>query len=58
MLPRSLCREQLASGGLALLHDPDEPPLNTLFLVQRPGTEGNPDVARVRDRLQLAARTW
>ncbi|WP_404199155.1 LysR family transcriptional regulator [Streptomyces tauricus] len=58
VLPRSLCQEHLADGRLVLLHDPQEPPLNTLFLVQRPGAEGNPDVARVRDQLAHAAREW
>ncbi|MGW1028462.1 LysR family transcriptional regulator [Streptomyces sp. NPDC002577] len=58
VLPRSLCQEYLDSGRLALLHDPEEPPLNTLFLVQRPGADANPDVLRVRDRLRQAARTW
>ncbi len=42
VLPRSLCQEHLDSGRLALLHESEEPPLNTLFLVQRPGTEANP----------------
>ncbi|MFI7133492.1 LysR family transcriptional regulator [Nonomuraea sp. NPDC050153] len=58
VLPRSLCEEYLASGRLTLLHDPAEPPLNTLFLVQRPGADANPHVVRVRDRLQHAGRTW
>jgi len=58
VLPRSLCQEYLDSGRLTLLHDPEEPPLNTLFLVQRPGAETNPAVVRVRDRLQAAARAW
>ncbi|SED53097.1 DNA-binding transcriptional regulator, LysR family [Streptomyces melanosporofaciens] len=58
VLPRYLCQDDLTSGGLVLLHEPDEPPLNTLFLVQRPGADANPDVARVRERLQRAARTW
>lgn len=58
VLPRSLCREQLDSGRLVLLHDPVEAPLNTLFLVQRPGADTNPDVVRVRERLRRAARTW
>jgi DNA-binding transcriptional LysR family regulator len=58
VLPRSLCEEHLAGGRLALLHEPVEPPLNTLPLVQRPGSDANPDVVRVRDRLQHAARTW
>lgn len=58
VLPCSLCEEHLADGRLTLLHEPVEPPLNTLFLVQRPGSDANPDVVRVRDRLQHAARTW
>jgi DNA-binding transcriptional LysR family regulator len=58
VLPRYLCEDELAAGRLVLLHEPEEPPVNTLFLVQRPGSDGNPDVARVRDRLQRAARTW
>ncbi|MDX3225324.1 LysR family transcriptional regulator [Streptomyces sp. ME19-01-6] len=58
VLPRSLCQEYLDSGRLVLLHDPEEPPLNTLFLVQRPGSEANPHVLRVRDTLRRAARSW
>jgi DNA-binding transcriptional LysR family regulator len=58
VLPRSLCQEYLDSGRLTLLHDPEEPPLNTLFLVQRPGADANPDVLRVRDSLRQAADTW
>ncbi|MGW2328294.1 LysR family transcriptional regulator [Streptomyces sp. NPDC001700] len=58
VLPRSLCQEYLDSGRLALLHEPEEPPLNTLFLIQRPGAETNPDVLRVREALQRAARGW
>ncbi|MEU9454105.1 LysR family transcriptional regulator [Streptomyces sp. NPDC048277] len=58
VLPRSLCQEYLDSGRLALLHEPEEPPLNTLFLVQRPGSDTNPDVARVRDHLRAAALGW
>lgn len=58
VLPRSLCQEYLDSGRLTVLHDPEEPPLNTLFLVQRPGADSNPDVVRVRDLLRAAARDW
>ncbi|WP_225100114.1 LysR family transcriptional regulator [Streptomyces sp. CoH27] len=58
VLPRSLCRDHLDSGRLTLLHDPEEPPLNTVVLVQRPGADTNPDVLRVRDRLRQAARSW
>ncbi|MGW1621940.1 LysR family transcriptional regulator [Streptomyces sp. NPDC002172] len=58
VLPRSLCQDHLDSGRLVLLHDPEEPPLNTLFLVQRPGAEANPGVIRVRDTLRRAAGDW
>lgn len=58
VLPRSLCAEHLDSGRLVLLHEPEEPPLNTLFLVQRPGAETNPQVGRVSETLQRAARAW
>ncbi|NEA98987.1 LysR family transcriptional regulator [Streptomyces sp. SID13726] len=58
VLPRYLCTEELASGALVLLHDPDDPPINTAFLAQRPGTSGNPHVALVRDHLLRAAADW
>ncbi|MGW7378158.1 LysR family transcriptional regulator [Streptomyces sp. NPDC054794] len=58
VLPRYLCLDQLASGTLVPLHDPDDPPINTAFLVQRPGTPDNPDVPRVRDHLLRAAHSW
>ena len=58
VLPRYLCAGELASGALVLLHDPDDPPINTSFLVQRPGTSGNPHVGMVRDHLLAAARDW
>jgi len=37
------------------LQEPDEPPLNTLLLVQRPGAEAHPGVLCVRDRLRDTA---
>ncbi|MFD4141258.1 LysR family transcriptional regulator [Streptomyces sp. NPDC058572] len=58
VLPRYLCLDELASGALVLLHAPEDPPINTGYLVQRPGSAGNPHVARVRDHLLQAARTW
>ncbi|MFF7053006.1 LysR substrate-binding domain-containing protein [Streptomyces griseorubiginosus] len=58
VLPRYLCAAELESGSLVLLHDPEDPPINTSFLVQRPGTSGNPHVAVVRDHLLAAARDW
>ncbi|SDP36890.1 DNA-binding transcriptional regulator, LysR family [Streptomyces sp. cf386] len=58
VLPRSLCEDHLAAGTLTLLHEPEEAPLNTLFLVQRPGADANPDVDRVRDTLRRVALAW
>lgn len=58
VLPRYLCHAELASGALVLLHEPEDPPLNTGYLVQRPGRPGNPDVTRVRDRLIEAGLGW
>ncbi|MFI1071381.1 LysR family transcriptional regulator [Streptomyces puniciscabiei] len=56
VLPRYLCADELASGALVVLHEPDDPPINTAYLVQRPGVPGNPDVIRVRDHLLHALR--
>ncbi|WP_052498917.1 LysR family transcriptional regulator [Streptomyces vietnamensis] len=58
VLPRYLCQTALASGALVSLHEPEDPPLNTGYLVQRPGRPDNPDVTRVRDLLIEAGRTW
>jgi DNA-binding transcriptional LysR family regulator len=58
VLPRYLCAGELASGALVLLDAPEDAPINTGFLVQRPGTSDNPHVTLVRDRLLEAGRTW
>ncbi|MEU3841254.1 LysR family transcriptional regulator [Streptomyces sp. NPDC028635] len=58
VLPRYLCLEHLDRGTLVALHEPDDPPINTGFLVQRPGAGDNPDVGRVREALLRAARGW
>ncbi|MEU0112347.1 LysR family transcriptional regulator [Streptomyces bobili] len=58
VLPRYLCLAELASGALVALHEPEDPPINTAFLVQRPGAVENPDVVRVRDLLLGEGRAW
>ncbi|GGW94067.1 LysR family transcriptional regulator [Streptomyces malachitofuscus] len=58
VLPRYLCEDDLASGALALLDEPEDAPINTGYLVRRPGTSDNPHVALVHDRLLEAARAW
>jgi len=58
VLPRYLCADDLASGALVLLDEPEDAPINTGYLVQRPGASYNPHVDLVRDRLLHAARDW
>jgi DNA-binding transcriptional LysR family regulator len=54
VLPRYLCEEHLAAGRLRVLGSPEEPPINTLFLVWREGYL-HPAARRVRTRLLEAA---
>jgi DNA-binding transcriptional LysR family regulator len=58
VLPRYLCRDEFASGALVALHEPQDAPINTGYLVQRPGASENPHVALVRGQLLDAARAW
>lgn len=58
VLPHYLCAPELASGALVPLHTPEDPPINTAYLTQRPGPPANPDVTRVRDVLLDAGRSW
>lgn len=58
VLPRYLCHTELASGALVTLHETDDPPINTAYLVQRPGTSDNPNVALIRDHLLRLGPTW
>ncbi|NUP46923.1 MAG: LysR family transcriptional regulator [Catenulispora sp.] len=58
VLPKYLCRAELDSGALCLLHQPDEAPLNTAYLVHRPGGSADPHVTLVRRRLLSAAKAW
>ncbi|MFI7004295.1 LysR family transcriptional regulator [Nocardia sp. NPDC050175] len=58
VLPRYLCAAQLNSGALVTLLDPSDPPINTGFLVRRPGPDTRPHVDLVHARLRTAARTW
>ncbi|WP_238815747.1 LysR family transcriptional regulator [Nocardia brasiliensis] len=57
VLPRYLCAAQLESGTLVALLDPPDPPINTGFLVRRPGAT-HPHVDLVHTHLRRAARTW
>jgi DNA-binding transcriptional LysR family regulator len=57
VLPRYLCADELASGELVALLEPEEPPINTLFAVTRtePCRAGP---AAVRDALLADAARW
>lgn len=58
VLPRYLCLDELASGAVVPLLLPEDPPINTGYLAQRPGTPANPHVQLVRDRLLRSAPSW
>ncbi|MFE6336148.1 LysR family transcriptional regulator [Streptomyces sp. NPDC057798] len=58
VLPRYLCEQELASAALTLLHDPEDAPINTAYVVQRPGPADNPHVGLVRDTLLRVGPTW
>ncbi|WP_406404216.1 LysR family transcriptional regulator [Streptomyces sp. NBC_00879] len=58
VLPRYLCQGELTSGVVVPLLAPEDPPINTGFLVQRPGATDNPHLTLVRDRLLREARGW
>jgi DNA-binding transcriptional LysR family regulator len=58
VLPGYLCRTELDAGRLVLLHRPELPPINTLYLAARSSALTSPAVAAVRSRLLVAARGW
>ncbi|MQY03787.1 LysR family transcriptional regulator [Actinomadura macrotermitis] len=57
VLPRYLCRAELADGRLRTLLEPELPPVNTLFLAFRPGGR-HPAADAVRGHLLLLGRSW
>lgn len=58
VLPRYLCREQLASGELVDLVRPKAAPTNRLFLAVHAEAAGRQDAKAVHDRLAQSARSW
>ncbi|TDC40622.1 LysR family transcriptional regulator [Micromonospora sp. 15K316] len=58
VLPRYLCTEELRTGALVALLEPEDPPINTGFIAQRATTTLRPEVLRVRDAIRQAAREW
>ena len=57
VVPTYLARDELASGSLRVLHQPDEPPTNTLHLATPTGRT-NPAIRMVCDRLHREATKW
>ncbi|MFI6039286.1 LysR family transcriptional regulator [Streptomyces sp. NPDC051315] len=57
-LPRYLAEPALAAGRVILLHRPEAPPLNTIYLAVRRGGPANPALTVVRERLTDAAARW
>lgn len=58
VLPRYLVAPSLTAGTVVQLHEPEFPPLNTLYLATRRGAPAHPALTVVRERLQEAAREW
>ncbi|WP_067699640.1 LysR family transcriptional regulator [Nocardia jejuensis] len=58
VLPRYLCERELAVGGLVTLLDPQDSPINTVFLARRVGGQARPHVDRIRARLVQVAEVW
>lgn len=56
VLPRYLCRDELASGELTVLLEPKIPPINTIYLASRVGSDHVPQLSAVRSRLLEQAR--
>ncbi|MFC7343633.1 LysR family transcriptional regulator [Saccharopolyspora griseoalba] len=58
VLPRYLCADELDSGALVPLLEPEDPPFNTIYLAERPGAPERPAVTRTRDHLLDVAGSW
>ncbi|MEU8414578.1 LysR family transcriptional regulator [Amycolatopsis japonica] len=57
VLPRYIAASALEAGSVSIVHTPEMPPLNTIYLAHRSGTV-RPVVTLIRDRLLERARAW
>lgn len=57
-VPRYLADPAVANGSVEVLHEPDDPPINTLYLALPAAGVPSPAVAAVVERLGEAARRW
>ncbi|SHM63408.1 LysR family transcriptional regulator [Cryptosporangium aurantiacum] len=58
VLPRYLCASPLDDGTLVAVLEPEDPPINTVFLARRAGATAHPHVTAVHDALVRAAAEW
>lgn len=58
VLPRYIAEPALTAGSVETLHQAQVQPLNTAFLVTRPGGLANRSIAVVHDQLKTRAGTW
>lgn len=57
-LPRYLADPAIAAGSVVVLHEPAEPPINTLHLAIASSAAPSPALGSVIDTLVARARTW
>ncbi|GAB3125518.1 LysR family transcriptional regulator [Streptomyces calidiresistens] len=58
VLPTYLCAEELASGAIVPLLQPEVPPINTFYLAHRQGEFSRPDLTLLHGHLLLKGRLW
>ncbi|MDF5756960.1 LysR family transcriptional regulator [Spongiactinospora sp. TRM90649] len=58
VVPSYLCTDELDRGEIRALHEPDMPPLNTLFLATRSGATSNVVLSTVHSHLLMKAQLW
>jgi DNA-binding transcriptional LysR family regulator len=58
VLPTYLCAEDLASGEIVALLEPEIPPINTLYLATRSGGLAEAELAAFHEHLLVKARMW
>jgi len=58
VLPRYLIGDLLDAGRLVILHEPEDPPINTFYLAWRSSAVPHPAVEAVRAHLQESAAGW
>ncbi|MET0235076.1 MAG: LysR family transcriptional regulator [Kibdelosporangium sp.] len=58
VLPTYLCVEEIANGDIQVMHHPQVPPLNTLYLANQAGLPSTIGRETVHSELLLRARDW